>query len=505
MELSKRQPVASQSTPDMSAHQEVQRTLGKAASAMGAVAKIGEQTVKLGLEYRDKNKKSDMMADKLNFSTFKKQVLTTAAEQSAKTTDKKSIDRIYREAERRIDEWAGASTDGIPNVRWKDQVPMIKGEAQNFRAILEGERVERNLTVSRANTKAIAERTMTDAILDNDEVAMRGAVAVMVEAGMMTPEEGTTWRTESMRKAQLNEGENLVALIETKSPDEAEQLANFMKEEVDNYTELNEEERILLKTSMDSAVATAQKRQQAAEAQQEKVRQETHYSASTDLLSGFYSGEIPYESMMTIAKEFGELDTYLETQKIAWSQSPEKQQKRMQSQAYQDIRKDIHLWDKSVDKDGKQLRTMMYEIGKFGDAGVPMMTELYLVATGQKIGEVDGNSMKMLNQQIELAIDGAVAAYDGDIPLAWQEGIRLGGPKGEPIMASGMELLIKNHLITLIKSQKLDTQQALDLLDEHPMFVDLKNANLIRFQNNWDAFSRTGRWVDEEVMERTFQ
>jgi hypothetical protein len=271
MEFTKREAVQATSTPDISAMQSVQRVYQQQIKTMDTVAQIGQQTVKLGLAYRDRNKKSDMMADKLNFGAFKRQVMMGASEEALQTTDKKEIDRIYKEAERQVDEWAGSQTGGVPNVRWKDQVPLIKGEAQNFRQILESERVERNLSVSRANTKAIADRSMAQGVLDNDAVMMKSSTDVMVEAGMMTAEEGKTWYAENARKAELNEGKNLVNLISTKPPVEAEELAKIMKEDVDNYKHLNPDEVALMKSEMDQAVSIAYKREATADTKHQRT------------------------------------------------------------------------------------------------------------------------------------------------------------------------------------------------------------------------------------------
>jgi hypothetical protein len=279
-----------------------------------------------------------------------------------------------------------------------------------------------------------------------------------------------------------------------------------MKEDVDNYKHLNPDEVALMKSEMDQAVSIAYKREATAEAQQKKAKDETYYQASTDMLKGFYDGSITYDSMSLIAGGFGELPQYLDAQKEAWNMTPDKQKKRLESQDYQDIRADIHNWNKADDPDGSKMRKMMYEISRYGDAGQSMMTELYLVSTGKKIGGIDGDGYKLINQQIEQQIDVASAVYKSQfrfkpdwmipMPEGWEEDIDV-GTKATPDKTSRMELSIKNYMTNLIKEQDMTLDQALDTLDTHPMMVDLKNAQLVEFESRWSSFDMSGRWINE--------
>jgi hypothetical protein len=223
------------------------------------------------------------------------------------------------------------------------------------------------------------------------------------------------------------------------------------------------------------------------------------------MLKGFYDGSITYDSMSTIAGGFGELPQYLDAQKEAWNMTPKRQKKRLESQDYQDIRMDIHNWKKADDPDGSKMRKMMYEIARYGEAGEPMMTELYLVSTGRKIGGIDGEGFKLINQQIEAQIDSATELFKkenfkwyrpDELPAGFVEDIDV-GTATKSVMSSEMEIKIKNYMTNLIKDQKMTLDQALEQLDTHPMMVDLKNAQLVQFEANWDTFDRTGRFINE--------
>lgn len=367
-------------------------------------------------------------------------------------------------------------------------------------------------------------------VINNSPMMMDRAARIMVTGEMMTQQQADAWLAEKTRDAQTLESKNMANLIATKSPEEAALLADAEKKEAEKYGALTDDEISIVKASYDDAVVTSAKREKNREAAQELITNERNYTASTGMLESLYKQEMDNPQIAEAARVFGEENQYRDAQTIAWSNSPEQQKKLLEAQDYADIRRDIHRYDKADDPDGSALRAMMYDIAKYGDDGDSMMQELYMVTTGQKLGGIDANGMKAVNQQIEGIVDEAVSTYGSaqggsfistlgqltiggrvaakmmpdkkpkNLPSSFVEDIPI-GPTKTPVEVSRMELQIKNYMANLIKDQKMTLDEALDALDEHPMFIDLKNAKLIRFEANWESFDRTGTWIDEQPME----
>lgn len=157
----------------------------------GAVKQISMQAGAIATDYAVKNKSADMQADEMNYRAKKLEVMNATRLAASQTSDSAEIKKIYKNAQNDIQKWVDSNdANGNPNIRWKDQVAGIRGDASQFRVELDGAKAERLAGLSEATTIARSDNAYKTAINNFDLEGAKSAIQILVGAGKLTPEVG---------------------------------------------------------------------------------------------------------------------------------------------------------------------------------------------------------------------------------------------------------------------------------------------------------------------------
>lgn len=177
-----------------------QASLQATQKLLGTVGEIAAQTAQLSAAYMQKNKAADMKADEMAYESKLTEIMNTAAVAAKDTTDKQEIDSIYSTAQADLDKWVtGKSEGGSQNIRWKDQVPLIRGDANKRRVLFENAKINRKLDVSRRDTFAKSMAQVDEGIISGNLNQVSEAYQILVSNGTYTPEEAKAKVADSKR------------------------------------------------------------------------------------------------------------------------------------------------------------------------------------------------------------------------------------------------------------------------------------------------------------------
>ncbi len=178
----------------------------------------------------------------------------------------------------------------------------------------------------------------------------------------------------------------------------------------------------------------------------------------------------------------------------------------VQNREYWDFLKRAHNYKPSSDKGGVELRKLMAETFVFGELGDAARDELYLVASGSKIGGLDADEFKIINQDIDELVLQAVKRNHGGAWVKedyerkkagqnWEQTQRVGGTDKDPVMSSEIAIELKSIAKRIANHQDMTLPQARQMLEDHPVFRNLRTAtDLQEFEANLEAFQLSGQW-----------
>lgn len=246
----------------------------------------------------------------------------------------------------------------------------------------------------------------------------------------------------------------------------------------------------------------------------EKVRKQTEqqnaqfrFDSTIDALKTVSMGNMDLDSAAPMLREqFGEEGMQLvQAASERMAMADPRDAKIVQDRAYWDFMKEVRTYSKSKDKDGAVLRGLMAKTFAFGEHGDAARDELYLVASDTKLGGLQPDEFKFLNQQVDGLIEEAVGRNNGGLFTSDAGARKKSGPTFEnkvdvgtrtsPEKTSEVALQLKGVVKQIASQQDLTFAQAKEMLESHPVFKELRDAtNLESFQDNLDAFDRSGQW-----------
>ena len=246
----------------------------------------------------------------------------------------------------------------------------------------------------------------------------------------------------------------------------------------------------------------------------EKVRKQTEqqnaqfrFDSTIDALKTVSMGNMDLDSAAPVLREqFGEEGMQLvQAASERMAMADPRDAEIVQDRAYWDFMKEVRTYSKSKDKDGAGLRGLMAKTFAFGEHGDAARDELYLVASDTKLGGLQPDEFKFLNQQVDGLIEEAVGRNNGGLFTSDAKARKKSGPTFEnkvdvgtrtsPEKTSEVALQLKGVVKQIASQQDLTFAQAKEMLESHPVFKELRDAtNLESFQDNLDAFDRSGQW-----------
>jgi hypothetical protein len=240
---------------------------GQARAALGqAVAGIGGQTMQIAAAYAEKNRKSDMQADRSSYEQYKDQTYRQAELDASKTSDPDMIRAIYDNAANDVQSWVGGSSEGVPNIRWRDQIPGLQADADMTNGKFQFMASTRIAEASRQITNTRSARLQAEAEMSGDFAKINEALQMRVDNGTITKEIKEEELITSMRRSDEYIASTNLQRIEAMSPEMATDAADLYKEEfAHQYPNLDEQTRLQYQAAADQAVNNSKTRARRAE------------------------------------------------------------------------------------------------------------------------------------------------------------------------------------------------------------------------------------------------
>lgn len=155
-----------------------------------AVASGIDAVGRMGAEYAQQYKNTDMQADEAAFSLFSKDRMTQASDAASRTSDPDEVRSIYEQAESDIDSYVGGrSPEGTPNVKWKDHQQDLRNRIQPIKGRIKEVSSKRVLDIYRADTQAKAGQMASESIARDDIEGVKLAASILQESGVYTSEQ----------------------------------------------------------------------------------------------------------------------------------------------------------------------------------------------------------------------------------------------------------------------------------------------------------------------------